>query len=193
MKVAALAVIVKGCAPSAIESSTTVIANGACVCPAGIVTLAGTEISVVSLEKRDTTRLVASVPETVTVPVFGASPSRKFAGIVTLRTLVSLSCTTTFAAALVQPAAEAVMRAVCGPSMIVSSGMVREKLAVVAPRANVTPGGACAASGLSEASATVNATSGGRLSETVPASVPAFSSTDAGSESESAPPSLSMI
>jgi hypothetical protein len=63
--------MVKGCAPSATVSSTTLIVNDAEIWPAGIVTFAGTVTAEVSLEPSVTATLVANVPLTDTVALFG--------------------------------------------------------------------------------------------------------------------------
>ena len=87
------AVMVALCVPLIFASSTTVIVNAAEVCPAGIVTLAGTWIAVVSLDVSATVTALAGAALTVTVPAAVPAPSLTVAGALTPSVAVSLSFT----------------------------------------------------------------------------------------------------
>src|SRR4029434_2139394 len=86
--------------PSTNESSSTVIENVADVCPAGMVTVAGTVILDVDFELSDTTKFVTGAVDTETEAETGPAPSFTCAGKLTVnelggaRAVMTISSTT---------------------------------------------------------------------------------------------------
>jgi hypothetical protein len=103
----ALASMVITWLPSAIELSMGVRSKVLETWPDGIITDAGTLSLSGALDVRETVRFVARTPEMDTEPAFGNNPtfSQALAGTATVKSKFSLSCTTTFALAVIQPGA----------------------------------------------------------------------------------------
>ena len=134
------------CGPSISVSLTTVTWNVADVCPARMVTVAGTVNSLVSVELNCTTTSAAGawLTETIPAPLSRPSPSVAPAGRLTVSTAVSLSWTVKLALPARQSAAVAVIVVACEPSNSVSSSTVMSNEANVCPAGIVTVAGTVA-------------------------------------------------
>ena len=90
-----LPVTVTICTPSMKVSSTAVSVKLALLCPAGMITLAGTRSSPVSSDSKNTRTAAPAGASRLTVPTFATAPapSLRLAGSATVMTRVSLSCT----------------------------------------------------------------------------------------------------
>ena len=178
-------------APSAAVFSGSGIVSSAEVEPDGIVTdegafaVAGSELVMFTVtgpvEPLGRYTYAVAVPPSERVP----KKPEKVSG------LLSSSCTITFALAVVQPGALAVMPAVRAPFTMKSLMMVNVKLAETCPAGRVTPVGTVITDVLLLASVIVRAFAEATLAVTVPVPLPPLSITSAGSVSVSAPPSSS--
>ena len=169
------AVIVVATVPSSRVSSTIVIGNVADVCPAKIVTPAGTCTSAELPEVSVTKTSAATAGLTVTVPCGFGPPSVAEEGALTVSTPVSLSSTITDCWADANDAALAVSTAVRLPSSTVLFPIVSGNCANVCPARIVTVAGTATSAGRVELSDTVKFAAGAGVAVTRPA----FTSTPA--------------
>ena len=142
----ALAVSVTACAPSASVLSAIVIGNVALLCPAGMVTLEGTERRAGAEEESETVTGATTTPPIVTVPAVAAvpCPSVNDAGAATASVASSLSFTVITAVPPVQFGTDAVSVTLCGPSSRLLSTTVRFAVTLVCPAGKVTVAGTVA-------------------------------------------------
>lgn len=169
--------------PSITVSSTAVGVKVTDDVPAGIVTVAGTVSSVVSLDDRLTVTSYCGVGVTLIVPWLVKAPAFSAAetGRLTVSVPTSLSVTMRLAVPFDDAAgAEAVRTVVCEPSSRASSTMVIGKLALVCPDKMVTVAGKVAAEVTLELRLTMISDGAAEGSDTVPVTVPAVSLADAG-------------
>src|SRR3954467_13374655 len=116
------------------------------LCPARIVTVAGTDNLDGFDEVRFTIRAVNVLPDSLT-EAFTEVPSTPWVGNTSVRLVFSLSATVNVAVAAVHPGRLALMTVVCGPSTLLSSTIVTRNCALVCPADTVTVAGTVAAPG----------------------------------------------